>query len=162
MSDNCVLSVREPASPPIQHQMHNLPRILVAEDDPDILHLNTRVLISSGYAVDAVVDGYVAWEFLQDGDYDLVITDNNMPRLSGIDLLMNLWKSKKSMPVIMATGQVPHEIFTIFPYLKPSRTLLKPYTSGQLLEMVSEVLSQYVFAGSSPNIKGGVLGNGHS
>jgi CheY-like chemotaxis protein len=66
-----------------QHQPNLRQRILVAEDDPDIRRLNSEALLCSGYHVDAVENGADAWEALQLKDYDLVVTDYNMPKLTG-------------------------------------------------------------------------------
>ena len=62
-------------------------RILVAEDDHDVRRLNTEVLIDSGYHVDAAQDGAIAWDILQIKSYDLLITDYDMPKLSGLELV---------------------------------------------------------------------------
>src|ERR1022692_393627 len=79
-------------------------RILVVEDDPGILSLNTEMLIRSGYHVDAAVNGAVAWDALQLNSYDLLITDHNMPEMSGVELLKKLHAVRMNLPVIMATG----------------------------------------------------------
>jgi DNA-binding response OmpR family regulator len=117
-------------------------RILVVEDELNVLQLNAGVLIRSGYDVDAVEDGAAAWKALNADSYDLMITDNSMPRLSGVELLKKLYASRMALTVIMATGQLPTEEFTRFPWLQPAATLLKPYTIEELLETVKKVLSE--------------------
>ena len=87
----------------------NLPRrILVAEDDPSIRRLNRKMLIDSGYHVDAAEDGAAAWEALLATNYDLLITDNNMPKVTGVDLLKKVHATRMAMPVVMATGICPN------------------------------------------------------
>ena len=120
--------------------------ILVVEDDGDIRNFVVKVLIRSGYLVDEAEDGAVAWEHLKNNGYDLMITDNNMPRVTGVDLLRKLHAGKISMPVIMATGVVPADEFSRSPWIKPSATLLKPYTGKQLLQIVEKVLLASVVA----------------
>jgi DNA-binding response OmpR family regulator len=112
----------------------------VVEDDRDLRQLNARALIHSGYAVDTAEDGAAGWEALQANRYDLVITDNNMPRLTGIELLKKLCAARMALPVIMATGTLPKEEFTRHPWLQPAATLLKPYTVEALLGTVKNVL----------------------
>lgn len=121
-------------------------RILVADDDPDILRLNVRALTASGYQVDAVEDGAIAWDALQRKSHDLLVTDNNMPKVSGVELLKKLRTASMSVPVILVTGVLPTEEFAKNPWLKPAATLLKPYTIDALLETVSEVLTSLVRA----------------
>jgi twitching motility two-component system response regulator PilH len=127
----------------------------VVEDDDDLRQVNARTLIHSGYAVDAAEDGAAAWEALQANRYDLVITDNNMPRLTGIELLKKLHATRMALPVILATGTLPKEEFTRNPWLQPVATLLKPYTVEELLGTVKEVLRATINAceqiGPPPN-----------
>jgi DNA-binding response OmpR family regulator len=121
-------------------------RILVVEDELNVLQLNAGVLIRSGYDVDAVEDGAAAWEALNTDSYDLMITDNKMPKLSGVELLKKLYASRMALPVIMATGELPTEEFTRCPWLQPAATLLKPYTIEELLGTVRKVLREAVGA----------------
>ncbi|MBC8096459.1 MAG: response regulator, partial [Akkermansiaceae bacterium] len=62
-------------------------RILVVDDETMIRELVTDVLSRSGYEVDTAEDGAIAWDKLQHQHYDLLVTDNTMPKLSGIDLI---------------------------------------------------------------------------
>jgi DNA-binding response OmpR family regulator len=112
----------------------------VVEDDGDIRRLNAEVLIHSGYHVDAAADGAAAWEALCADNYDLMITDNNMPKLTGVDLLKKLRSARMALPVIMATGTMPQEEFKRYPWLQPTATLVKPYTLEELLGTVTKVL----------------------
>jgi PleD family two-component response regulator len=82
-------------------------RILVVDDKPAIRRLNSELLMEAGYEVDAVADGVMAWDALKRNHYDLLITDNLMPKMSGIELLEKLYAVHKFVPVIMATGTMP-------------------------------------------------------
>jgi len=61
----------------------------VVEDDLSILQLSTSVIKSSGFQVDTAVDGAAGWDALHTSSYDLLITDNNMPKLSGVELVQS-------------------------------------------------------------------------
>ena len=115
-------------------------RILVVEDDPMIRRLNTKVLICSGYLVDAAEDGAVAWAAIQQESYDLIVTDHDMPKMTGVDLLRSLHEARLALPVIMATGSFPGEELERQPWLKVGVTLLKPYGLDDLLAAVNHVL----------------------
>jgi DNA-binding response OmpR family regulator len=115
-------------------------RILVVEDESAIRTMVTTRLVKSGYHVDAAENGAEAWAALQVNHYDLLITDNNMPKVSGVELLQRLHATRMALPVIMATGSVPREEFERKPWLEPVATLLKPYSVGELLATVKAVL----------------------
>ena len=78
---------------PLQRQPNLRQRILVVDDDPLIRRLNSEVLVYSGYQVDAADDGASAWNALLVNDYDLLITDNDMPKVTGVDLLKKVHAS---------------------------------------------------------------------
>jgi DNA-binding response OmpR family regulator len=125
---------------PLQRQPNLRQRILVVEDDPLIRRLNSEVLIYSGYQVDAADDGAIAWEALLVNNYDLMITDNDMPNLTGVDLLKKVHATRMAMPVVMATGTLPAREFAQSPWLQPAAVVLKPYTFDELLATVEDVL----------------------
>lgn len=130
----------ESAGAPLQGQPKLPRRILVVEDDEELLRLNTEVLAQSGYQVDAAEDGAAAWATLQQNRYDLLITDNNMPRVSGVELLHRLHAAHMALPVIMATGIPPKDEFIQCPWIQPAALLLKPYSFHELLGTVQEIL----------------------
>jgi len=115
-------------------------RILVVDGNDDTRRLNTEVLIQFGYHVDAAEDDTAGWAALQLNSYDLLVTDNNMPKVSGVELLMKLRAARMALPVIMATATLPKKDLTRYPWLLPAVTLPKPYTVDELLGTVKEVL----------------------
>ena len=116
-------------------------RILVVEDDRDLRHLNTEVLTHYGYHVDAAEDGMLAWERLGEQSYDLMITDNRMPNMSGLELLKKMHATNRALPTVMATSEVPKAEFQNNPWLEPAAILSKPYTVMELVEKVRKVLA---------------------
>jgi CheY-like chemotaxis protein len=93
-------------------------RILLADADADIRCLNAEVLTDSGYDVDAVEDGVSALNGLQMNSYDLLIADNNLPKMSGIDLLKKLHAARMSLPIILMSEIMPTEQLTRHPCLQ--------------------------------------------
>jgi len=117
-------------------------RILVVEDESAMRNLIASALLQSGYAVDAAEDGAEAWKAIQVKDYDLLITDNNMPKVSGVELLEKLHAEAKPLPVIMATGEAPEHEFRRRPWLQPKATLIKPFAIAELRETVKRILCE--------------------
>jgi DNA-binding response OmpR family regulator len=115
-------------------------RILVVEDDLWTRQFSAKALIHAGYEADAAEDGADAWEMLNAARYDLLITDNTMPRVTGVELLRMLHSARIALPVIMATGSLPAHEFEQSPWLTPTATLLKPFVLADLLATVRAVL----------------------
>lgn len=128
------------AAAPIPGQTSPLPRILVVDDDISVRQLNAEVLFHSGYQVDAAADGAAAWEILNTDSYDLLITDHNMPKLTGVELLKRLRAARMALPAILISGAMPTEELNRDPRLQIEATLLKPFTPDELLGTVRKVL----------------------
>jgi two-component system sensor histidine kinase and response regulator WspE len=80
-------------------------RILVVEDSLTVRELERKLLQSEGYHVDFAVDGMEGWNAAQNGEYDLIVTDVDMPRLDGIRLVTMLKNDPRlrSIPVIIVS-----------------------------------------------------------
>ena len=140
MKGNQILPTRESAGTPPQPPTSPPRRILVVDDEECLRELSTQVLIHSGYNVDAAEDGAVAWNTLQHNSYDLLITDNNMPNVTGVELLQKLHAARMDLPVIMVSGTIPTAELSRHSWLQIDATLLKPFTPDELLTTVRKVL----------------------
>lgn len=78
--------------------------ILVIEDDPDILAMLIKHLKFLGYKVMSASDGMEGLKKLEEGGYDLVITDIVMPYVSGVGVVTALKDKQPDIPVIAITG----------------------------------------------------------
>ncbi|MGA2246650.1 MAG: response regulator [Verrucomicrobiota bacterium] len=140
MLDDRISQAENPGSMPIREQLNLSYRILVVDDDNNTRQQSVNVLVGSGYVVEGVKDGAAGWDALQVNDYDLVVTDNKMPKMTGIEMIAKLRSARMVIPVIMATGLLPTEEFARKPWLKPNATLQRPFTNDELLETVRTVL----------------------
>lgn len=95
----------------------NRPRILVVDDDPINLHVLVHALATEDYEVETALRGEEALEKLQNGTWDLLITDIMMPQMSGYELA-RIVRGKftiTELPIIFLTARVRREdIFTAF------------------------------------------------
>lgn len=82
-------------------------RVLVAEDDESTRYLISDVLSKVGYNVFPAVDGMVAIAELKKRHYDVVLTDYQMPRLNGLELLALSQELMPETPVILISGAHP-------------------------------------------------------
>jgi DNA-binding response OmpR family regulator len=90
--------------------MANDLRILVAEDEPTLAVALQYSLEHAGFTVTAVHDGGDAWELLQRDAFDLLITDDQMPKMTGSELCRRIREDPHfaQLPVIMLTGKEVH------------------------------------------------------
>ena len=82
-------------------------RILIVDDSPVALDLQSRLVVSRGYQVDRAVHGLEAWKAVRDGDYQLLVTDVEMPEMDGIALIQTLRKEPRfrHLPIIICSSR---------------------------------------------------------
>ena len=78
------LATSEPAAP---EPTPRRKRVLVVDDSLTVRELERKLLLHHGYEVDVAVDGMDGWNAVREGGFDLVVTDVDMPRMDGIELV---------------------------------------------------------------------------
>ena len=68
-------------------QQRQAKRILVVDDSLTVREMERKLLLARGYRVDIAIDGIDGWNVVRSGAYDLVITDVDMPRMDGVELV---------------------------------------------------------------------------
>jgi DNA-binding response OmpR family regulator len=119
-------------------------RALVAEDDRDIRELVESKLISAGFDVVAVADGYAAMYELTESRFDIALLDVMMPGLSGLDIMRKLRDETLDirLPVILLTAKSQEfEVETGFA-LGADDYVVKPFSPRDLLQRVEAVLAR--------------------
>jgi DNA-binding response OmpR family regulator len=124
----------------VQCQTKWQPRILVVDDDSDLRQLYADALARPGYQVDTAEDGAAGWEALQVNNYNLLITEHSLPRLTGVELVKKLRAARMAMPVVLAAGRLPTEELARNPSLQLAAVLPKPFYISELLETVKAIL----------------------
>jgi two-component system OmpR family response regulator len=79
-------------------------RILIVEDEPDLLSAVAQTLREEGYAVDEATDGETGLYKAKGSDYDAIVLDLMIPRLDGLTMLQRL-RSEKKTPVLILTAR---------------------------------------------------------
>jgi signal transduction histidine kinase len=141
MNEGKIPTVKEPSETGLQLQSKPVNRILLVDDDAGIRWLHTKIL-SRHYEVEEAIDGAVGWDAVQAKAYNLIITDNSMPKVSGQELIQKMYQAGLSVPVIMVTGNVPEFSSTRNPWLQGVVMLMKPVSGPTLLSTVKKVLSE--------------------
>lgn len=116
------------------------PRILLAEDDPELRRLIGVVLRKEGYEIIEVGDGAEMLDFLG-GEYiarrgkprvDLVISDVRMPKRSGLDVVTGLRRSGQEMPVVFLSAFADREMYRDVGKVGHAALLSKPFDIDDL------------------------------
>jgi CheY-like chemotaxis protein len=83
-------------------------RILFIDDDEGLVQLSADLLTDLGFQVDCALSGKEALKLFQqqNGDYDLLITDETMPEMSGIELAQEVYRQSPATPVLLCTGHM--------------------------------------------------------
>jgi DNA-binding NtrC family response regulator len=142
MSPKYISDVNNPICEPFHRQSNSRQRILVVEDERDLRQITAEGLTDAGYQVDVAEDGASAWAALQLTQYDLLITDQFLPKVSGVELLKKIHIARMTLPVIMATGILPTWEFALHPCLQAVTMLRMPYTIDRLLGLVKSILPE--------------------
>ena len=80
-------------------------RILVVDDSVTVREVERKLLLSFGYEVDTAINGVDGWNFVRGNDYDLIISDIDMPRMNGLEFtaLVKGHEKYKNIPVIIVS-----------------------------------------------------------
>ncbi|MDP2359612.1 MAG: response regulator [bacterium] len=115
--------------------------VLVVEDNDDFRRVLAQFLAIYGFEpVRAAADGEEAWGLLADWRPDLLITDLNMPRISGIELMRLVREKWKDLPIIVITGY-EHELHHLSAF-QVQATLIKPFKMPLLAAEIARILGQ--------------------
>ena len=118
-------------------------RILVVDDDVLERELLVECLGGRGYAVESAEDGEKAWNLLEtQSEYDLVITDLNMPVMNGLQLIDLVRKRALPVEVILRTGFTKYEVSNRARDMRGFCVLTKPHDITDLVQSVELALAR--------------------
>ena len=112
---------------------NNTPKILWADDEIDLLKPHILFLKAKGYDVDTVSNGRDALDALQSAQYSLILLDENMPGLSGLETLARINQLHPDIPVIMITKSEEENIMNQAIGNQIADYLIKPVNPNQIL-----------------------------
>ncbi len=125
-----------------------LPLVLVVDDSITVRRVTQRLLKREGYRVALASDGLQALERLQEEKPTVVLTDIEMPRMDGFDLVRNIRMDARlrDLPIIMITSRIAQKHREHARELGVNHYLGKPYSEDELLNLVRHYSAQQVEA----------------
>src|SRR6516164_4306948 len=121
--------------------MSDTKRILIVDDDRDVHQLLLAAIQAPDRAIDNAYDGLEGLQFVEAAPYDLVLTDVNMPKLGGMDLLERIRRIRpRTRVLVMTVANTPENVIRAireqaFAYFS------KPFTLNAIEEMVERALA---------------------
>ena len=106
-------------------------RVLVVDDEQDILEILTEVLVSHGFSVDTAIHGREARELVEENDYLFVLTDLQMPVMNGIELIEYLRRERPLLPVGVCSGRAK-EFSEKLAWLSADVMISKPFNFDEI------------------------------
>ena len=118
--------------------------ILIVDDSPSVRRMVSMTLQQAGYTVAEAVDGAKGLEAAKARRYDMVITDQNMPNMTGLELLQNIRQNSgcTDMPVLMVTAEGLKENVLEAVKAGVSNYVVKPFTAEVLQEKIETIFKK--------------------
>ncbi len=120
-------------------------KILVVDDFSTMRRIIKNLLKDLGFSnIQEADDGNTALPMLQQGDFDFVVTDWNMPGMQGIDLLRAIRTddSLKHLPVLMVTAEAKKEQIVAAAQAGVNGYVVKPFTAATLKEKLEKIFER--------------------
>lgn len=120
-------------------------KILVVDDFSTMRRIIKNLLKDLGFTnIQEADDGNTALPMLQQGDFDLVVTDWNMPGMQGIDLLRAIRAdvNLKHIPVLMVTAEAKKEQIVAAAQAGVNGYVIKPFTAATLKEKLAKIFER--------------------
>jgi DNA-binding response OmpR family regulator len=119
-------------------------RVLLIEDEPNIIEAIRFVLSRAGYVVDTHSDGSTALGAIRSKAPDMVILDVMLPNKSGYDILRELRAEEgmAGLPVLMLTARGQKKDREMAERYGASRYMTKPFSNAEMINSVAELLNE--------------------
>lgn len=121
--------------------MENKTTILIADDSESIRLALSKTLRDAGFHVDEACDGKEALKKAKKVDYDLIITDVKMPKISGLELIGTLRKLRqyKTIPILSLTNLNTQGFITELKKVGATGWIQKPFGRAGLLKTLNQL-----------------------
>jgi DNA-binding response OmpR family regulator len=114
-------------------------RILIVEDETAMQYAISRALEKEGFAVDVAADGEAGLHAAQEHEYDVVLLDWILPKLSGIDVCRML-RAESAVPIIMLTARETEVDRVLGLELGADDYVAKPFSSAELVSRIRALI----------------------
>lgn len=128
-------------------------RLLIVEDEETLCESLKRVLSREGYTVDTAGSAESALEMLEDGVYDLIVTDIILPGITGIELLKKIKERMPEQIVIITTAYASLETAVEALRTGAYDYVVKPVMHEEIKQIVKNALTQMALQAENTRLK---------
>ena len=118
-------------------------KILVVEDEQDLLTLQSMLLSIEGYTVEGVMDGQTALDVVETMKPDLILLDIMLPEVDGFQVCRQLKSNEatRRIPIIILTAKKSKEDLVMGDQAGADMYITKPYKTSMVIEAIQKLLS---------------------
>ena len=119
-------------------------RLLLVDDEPAVLSVCKELLAVLGYQVTAVADAHEALRLVSDSAerFDVMVTDQSMPKMTGVELAHAAWRVRPLLPIVLTTGYLEVDLMDRLGHSSAVRVVGKPYRLQELSDALAQLMSK--------------------
>jgi len=131
----------QPDTQPASNDINMERSILLVDDNDSIRTVMETVLTRKGFIITSASNGQLAFDLFMTNpeEFDLIITDQSMPMMSGTDLAKAIRGTNSNIPIILSTGQLGIEDQKEFTNIGITSFIKKPWTADELIGQIHEL-----------------------
>ena len=119
-------------------------KILIVDDDKDVLRFLTRFLSEEGYTVLSALNGKIALSMLKKSKFDLIMLDVKMPVMDGMEFMEKIENINLNSMIIVMTGEQNHKKdLSLAKHKKVVDIIYKPYNINKLRKLIKKAYFEY-------------------
>lgn len=119
-------------------KLFNNRKILIVEDDTETIRLLENIFAVLGFGVETAFNGHEGLEKVSNNNYDLILTDINMPIMNGFDMINKINLTNKSNKIIVMSSYTSEKVLKTINN-KKIKVLSKPFNLTELIDLAKKL-----------------------
>ncbi len=120
-------------------KLFNNRKILIVEDDTETIRLLENIFAVLGFSVETAFNGHEGLEKVSNNNYDLILTDINMPIMNGFDMINKINSTNKSNKIIVMSSYTSEKVLKTINN-KKIKVLSKPFNLTELIDLAKKTI----------------------
>ncbi len=121
--------------------MHNAPRVLLVDDEVEFVNMLASLMRMQNLDVQTATGGIKALQIMTSGDFDLLVTDINMPEMDGVELIREVKKIKPDLKIMVMTAYPSKGVRDESTRLGVLDYIIKPFPINDFFQLLKKRLN---------------------